>query len=553
MPGASEQAATPLTVSAFARACAARSGEARLLAHADGRVLTYAEADARSRRIARGLLASGIGKGARVGLLLPNGPDWVVAWLAAARIGALVVPINTFYQARELGFALRHADIALLLTRARFLGNDYLERLERAAPSLREQRGAPLFAPELPFLREVRVWPSDGRERSWTSGGAAALEVLGAGVSEAMLEAAEREVAPADPMVAIYSSGSTGDPKGAIHAHGGVLRHARNLNAYRDIIASDRMYSPMPFFWVGGFVFSLLAVMHAGASLVTEDAFEPGATLALLERERATLVSGWPHYGSALAEHSDFAKRDLRAIRGGNLYAVLSAEKRPADLALRATGLGMTETCGPHTMGHIDEVLPERLRGSFGRPVPGVLHKVVDPVTGERLPLGAVGEICVRGESLMLGLLKRDPREVFDAEGFYHTGDSGFFNDDGHLFFRGRLGELIKTGGANVTPREVEVLLEALPEVASCAVVGVSHAERGENVAAAIVLRDGAVATAAALVARLRGELAAYKLPRHAFVMSAAELPMTDSGKLDRRRLRGEIERRIAAGEGALA
>jgi acyl-CoA synthetase (AMP-forming)/AMP-acid ligase II len=558
MPSANEEAATPLTVGAFARACAARSGDARLLAHADGRVLTYAEADARSRRIARGLLASGVGKGTRVGVLLPNGPDWVIAWLAAARIGALVVPINTFYQARELGFALRHADVALLLTCARFLSHDYLERLERAAPSLAQQLGAPLFVSELPFLREVRVWESmragsDGGERAWTSRGSAALEVLGTRVSEAVLEAAEREVAPADPMVVIYSSGSTGDPKGAIHAHASVLRHARNLNAYRDIAAGDRMYSPMPFFWVGGFVFSLLAVMHAGASLITEDAFEPGATLALLERERATLVSGWPHYGTALAAHADFAKRDLRAIRGGNLHAVLPAEKRPSDLALRATGLGMTETCGPHALGHIDEVLPEHLRGSFGRAVPGVEHKVVDPITRERLAAGAIGEICVRGDSLMLGLLKRERREVFDAEGFYHTGDSGFFDVEGHLFFRGRLGEGIKTGGANVTPREVEALLEAMPEVATCAVVGVAHAERGEDVAAAIVLRDGAVAAAAELISRLRGELAAYKLPRHAFVLSAAQLPMTDSGKLDRRRLRAELERRVAAGEGALA
>jgi acyl-CoA synthetase (AMP-forming)/AMP-acid ligase II len=543
----------PLSVGGFARARATACGDATLLVHEDGRALTYREADARSRRIARGLLASGVGKGARVGVLLPNGPDWVIAWLAAARIGALVVPINTFYQARELAFALRHADVALLLTCARFLSHDYLERLERAAPSLAEQLGAPLFVSELPFVREVRVWESDGGERTWTSGGAAALEVLGAGVSEEMLEAAEREVAPADPMIVIYSSGSTGDPKGAIHAHGAVLRHARNLNAYRDIAASDRLYSPMPFFWVGGFVFSLLAALHAGAALITEDSFEPGKTLALLERERATLVSGWPHYGTALAEHPDFAKRDLRTIRGGNLYAVLPAEKRPSDLALRATGLGMTETCGPHTLGHIDEVLPERLRGSFGRAVPGAQHKIVDPLTGEHVPPGAVGEICVRGDSLMLGLLKRERREVFDAEGFYHTGDSGFFNDEGHLFFRGRLGELIKTGGANVTPREVEAALEAMPEVASAHVVGVAHAERGENVAAAIELRDGAVVTGSALIARLRGELAAYKLPRHVFVLTAAQLPLTDSGKLDRRRLRAELERRIAAGEGAPA
>lgn len=546
------------TAGAFARELAARFGEQPLLVHA-GRALTYREADARSQRIAKGLLASGIGKGTRVGVLLPNGPDWVLAWLAAARIGAVVVPINTFYQARELAFALRHADVALLLTTARFLNHDYLERLERAAPELAEQRGAPLRVRALPFLREVRVWESAGREntgaesaepvRTWTSGGAAALEALGARLDDALLAEAEREVSPADPLVVIYSSGSTGDPKGAIHAHGSVLRHARNLNQYRDLVPDDRMYSPMPFFWVGGFVFSLLAVMHAGASLITEDAFEPGATLALLERERATIVSGWPHYGTALAQHPDFGKRDLSALRAGNLYAVLPEAKRPRDLGLRATGLGMTETCGPHSMGHIDEELPERLRGSFGRAVPGVEHKIVNALTGEPLAAGELGEICVRGDSLMLGLVKRERGDTFDAEGFYHTGDSGFFDAEGNLFFRGRLGELIKTGGANVTPREVEAVLEAQPEVESAAVLGVAHTDRGENVAAAIVLREGAELAPSALRERLKRELAAYKLPRHVFLMTASELPMTDSGKLDRRRLREELERRIAAGE----
>jgi acyl-CoA synthetase (AMP-forming)/AMP-acid ligase II len=540
------------TAGAFARERAARCGDAPLLVHG-GRTLSYREADARSRRLARGLLASGVGKGARVGVLLPNGPDWVLAWLAAARIGAWVVPINTFYQARELAFALRHADVSLLLTRAEFLGHDYLERLERAAPELAGQRGAPLRVASLPYLREVRVWESDGRERAWSSGGAAALEARAGEIDDALLEAAEREVAPGDPMVVIYSSGSSGDPKGAIHAHGRLLRHAARLNAQRDLVASDRVYSPMPFFWVGGFVFSLLGAMHAGACLLTEDAFEPGATLALLERERATVVLGWPHYGTALAQHPDFAKRDLSALRGGNLYAVLPERQRPRDLGLRATGLGMTETAGPHTFGAIDEELPERLRGSFGRALPGIEHKVIDPATGERLGPGHVGEICVRGDSLMLGLLKRAPEETFDREGFYATGDSGAFDAEGNLFFHGRLGEMIKTGGANVTPREVEAVLETLPEVATAHVVGVAHAERGEEVAAALVLRAAAVVTAAALRERLRGELAAYKLPRHVFVLRADELPMTDSGKLDRRRLRAELERRCASGRGGAA
>jgi acyl-CoA synthetase (AMP-forming)/AMP-acid ligase II len=280
-----------------------------------------------------------VGKGTRVGILLPNGPDWVLAWLAASRIGALVVPLNTFYQARELGFVLRHADVHTLLTAARFLNNDYLERLERYAPELAAHGEAPLRVPSLPFLREVRIWDGDGGQRAWCSGGAAALEALAdetPTIDDTLLREIEREVRPADPMVVIYSSGSTADPKGAVHTHGTVLRHADNLNQLRDLVPEDRIYSPMPFFWVGGFTFTLVSAMHVGARLYCQDVFEPGQTLDLIERERITMVAGWPHFGKAMAEHPSFAGRDLSSIRAGNLYDLLPEEARPKDPELRS-------------------------------------------------------------------------------------------------------------------------------------------------------------------------------------------------------------------------
>jgi acyl-CoA synthetase (AMP-forming)/AMP-acid ligase II len=538
------------TASGLIRSKAARDPERVFIVKGDAR-LSYGEADRRSRTLARGLLASGVGKGTHVAILLPNGPDWVLAWLAAARIGALVVPLNTFYQARELGFVLRHADVHTLLTAARFLNNDYLERLEKFAPELAGHDRAPLHLRALPYLREVRVWESDGSERAWTSGGAAALESLAdatPAVDEALLAEVEREVRPADPMVVIYSSGSTADPKGAIHTHGTVLRHAHNLNGFRDLIPEDRIYSPMPFFWVGGFCFTLVSAMHVGARLYCQDVFEPGKTLDLIERERITMVAGWPHFGKAMAAHLSFASRDLSSIRTGNMYDLLPESARPKDPELRANSLGMTETCGPHTFDRMEGDLPEKLRGSFGRSVPGVVHKVVDPETGRTLGPDEFGEICARGYSVMQGLYKVEREDAFDRDGYYHTGDAGSFDAEGHLFFKGRLGEMIKTGGANVAPRELELLIAAMPEVLSAHVVGVPHPERGENVAAAVVLRDGAALDAATLHARLKPELSAYKLPRHTFFVTAAEIPMTDSGKLDRRKLRDALAQRIAAG-----
>jgi acyl-CoA synthetase (AMP-forming)/AMP-acid ligase II len=367
-------------------------------------------------------------------------------------------------------------------------------------------------------------------------------------IDAAFLGEVESCVTPADPLVVVYSSGSTADPKGAIHTHGTLLRHSLALNAFRDLVAEDRIFSPMPFFWVGGLVFSLLSSMHTGACLLCEESFEPGRTLDFIERERATIVAGWPHYAKAMMEHPSFADRDLSSIRSGNLYALLPEEVRPRDPELRSNSLGMTETCGPHTIDRMDVDLPEELRGSFGHPVPGLEHRIVDPESGEVLPPGETGEICVRGYSLMQGLYKVEREEAFDADGFYHTGDAGRFGAGGRLYFEARLGDLIKTAGANVAPREVEVVLESLPEVRSAFVVGVPDPARGQNVAAAVIAKAGCEPDAELLRERLRAELSAYKVPRHLFFYTDAELPFTDSGKIDKRRLAVLLAERIAGG-----
>jgi acyl-CoA synthetase (AMP-forming)/AMP-acid ligase II len=533
------------TVPAFLARASERFGPNPLILLGERRI-TYADAECLSARLACGLLARGYGKGSRIAVLAPNGPDWVVWWLAVTRIGAVMVPLNTFYKPRELGYALRHSDAAALVTVARFLSNDYLERLEQCAPGLSGQRAGALVAPELPHLRRVFV-SGDAGARTWAEP-IAALEVAAdaaPAIDRAFLAEVEACVAPSDPMVVIYSSGSTAEPKGAVHSHGAPLRHAANTNQFRDIQSSDRIFSPLPFFWVGGLVFNVISTMHAGAFLICEEQFEPGATLELLERERATITAGWPHYSKALADHPSLRTRDLSSVRTGNLYAVLPEHARPADPELRSNSLGMTETCGPHTYDRMDIDLPERLRGSFGHAVPGVSHKIVDPETGALLPQGEVGEICVRGYSLMLGLYKREREDVFDRDGYYHTGDAGYFDGDGVLFFSGRLGEMIKTAGANVTPREVEVALEAFPEVALAFVVGLADPVRGQNVAAAIVLKREAALDAVTARARLREQLSSYKVPREWWFAGKEELPFTDSGKIDKKRLTALFQERV--------
>ena len=503
------------------------------------RSLSYLGLEAESRRLARALLASGVGPGSRVALLAPNGPEWVVAWLAAARVGALVVLLNTFHKARELGWALAHCRAEVLLATGRYLSHDYGARLEQAVPGLAEQEREALSCDTHPSLRAVWMWGETASELPW----AASVDgLLGRAeqVPDEEFDAAAGAVEPQDPMVVIYTSGSTAEPKGVVHSHAAVIVHPFNLLQFRNLTASDVLYTPMPLFWVGGLSYTLVSAMHAGAAVLFEERFEPGATLDLIERRRATHVIGWPHTAKALVEHPTFAGRDLSSIRGGSFDDLLPTHLRVSDPARRATSLGMTESLGPHSIETLHVELPEGKEGSFGRSVPGIEHRIVDPGTGADLPAGETGEIWIRGYSLMLGLLGRDRAEVFEPGGWYRTGDSGRLDAHGHLYFEGRMGAVIKAAGTNVAPREVELAIEQLPGVMHAFVVGVpSDDGRGEAVAAAVVAKRDAALSAEDLRAGLRTELAAYKVPRHVAVFAdQAELPWLESGKIDLQALR---------------
>lgn len=495
------------TVAEVLREQSQRRGDHPLLV-CDTERLTYAEADRRSAHLARGLIALGAGKGTHVGVLYPNGAAWIIAMLAAARIGAVVVPFSTFATAPEMAAQLGHADVEILLATASFRGHDYRNRL------------ADIDRSTLPLLRHVLVdaKPADT-------------------VDPALLEAMERDVDPCDPLAIVYTSGSTSAPKGVLHTHASLLEHQKVLNEIRGLTAHDTLFCNSPFFWIGGIAFSILACALAGATLVCSNAEDPAEILDLLEAEKPTMTNGFVAGIAALAQHPSLPDRDLSSMRRGNLYPIMAPDVRPADPELRHTMLGMTETGSVITISEDETDQPERRRGSFGKPAPGFDTKVVDPDTGQPVGVGETGELYVRGPFLMQRYYKRSREECFDADGWFHTGDLVRTDADGFVYFVGRRGAMIKTAGANVAPAEVEKAILRVTGDTVAHVIGIPDPDRGQVVAAVIALEEGASFDEDALRSRLKDELSSYKIPRRFLAVPSSEIPLMSSGKIDLPRL----------------
>jgi acyl-CoA synthetase (AMP-forming)/AMP-acid ligase II len=457
----------------------------------DAERLSYAEAERRSAQLARGLIALGVGKGTHVGLLYPNGGAFVIGMMAAARIGAVVIPFSTFATAPEMAAQLVDSDTEILLSTASFRSHDYRKRLT-------EVRGS------APLLRHVLI-DSEPDDK----------------VDAALLEAMENDVDDSDVLAIIYTSGSTSAPKGVVHTHASLLAHQQVLNEIRGLSRDDKLFCSSPFFWVGGIAFAVLATLLAASTLVCSNATDAGETLDLLEAEKPTMTNGFVAGIAHLASHPSLPRRDLSSIRRGNLYPIMAPDVQPADPELRHTMLGMTEAGSVITISADESDQPEHRRGSFGKPAPGFETKIVD------------GELCIRGPFVMQRYYKRSREECFDADGWFHTGDLVRTDADGFVYFIGRRGAMIKTAGANVAPAEVERAIAKVTGGTVAHVIGLPDPERGQLVAAVIALDDGAEFDEAALRKQLKAELSAYKIPKRFAAVPRSEIPLLSSGKVD--------------------
>ena len=486
----------------------------RMFLVTDGDRLSYGEAEARSRRLASALLDAGVGRSSRVAMLFGNGPDFAVCFLALSRIGAIAMPISTLSTAPEIRGMLGSADAEYLIAAPVSRGRDLRAVVSDAIGAGPD---GPLLAPGLPVLR--RVWFA-----------ISALEAQGAGDGTSVA-AAEAAVSPADHMIVIHTSGSTSAPKGVVHTHGQVIRNMARQNLIRGYGEGECLFSNSPWFWVGGLAFSLLATLIAGARLLCSSA-SPKEMLDLLETERPTMTNGVASTMLALAADPSFPSRDLSSMRRGNLYPIMAPELRPADPELRYNLLGMTEIGSVYLIGDHEDDLPEAKRGSFGKPVAGVEVRIVDPVTGFD---AQAGESWVRGANVMQGYYGRERHQCFDEDGWFHTGDMMTIDADGDFFFKGRSGDIIRTSGAQVSPREVEGAISEVSGGRLAIVVGIPDAERDQLVAAVMVGSEEI--DAEAMRGALKMRLAAYKIPRKWVTMEESELPVLSSGKIDLGRL----------------
>jgi acyl-CoA synthetase (AMP-forming)/AMP-acid ligase II len=477
--------------------------------------LTYAQAEQGSAICAQRLLHDGVGKGTRVGLFFANGIEWVTWWLAISRIGAIAVPLSTMSTPGEIATLLRLSDIAILIAPTRVLDIDVARRLEAALPDLKAQNTSHLSLLAAPYLRHIVLTGDTTRRWSsrWDYGDAARL-------SPELLAVLEAEVSPADLAVMVHTSGSTADPKGVLHTHGTLARQTSTwptaMRTVTGCTASQRILCAMPFFWIGGLL-AVVGALHEPVTVLALPRLDAAAALELIEREQATGVMDWPAFTQRMRQHPTFASR--------NLASTAMLRDGPLDIAM----------CGVPDGFPVHRSMSETA-GGFGF----TEIRIVDD-DDRVVPNGITGELLVRGVGVMAGYNKRERAEVFDDDGWYHTGDRVYRKDgDPRLFYVGRTSELIKAAGANVSPLEVEAVLDEFDDVAQCLVVGTTHPQRGEEVCAVVVPATAEI-NLRTLAARTRKHLSAYKVPTRWVLARYDQIPTLPSGKFDRRALRALI------------
>jgi fatty-acyl-CoA synthase len=500
-------------------------------------------------RLARGFIHIGVTPGERVCLWLTNCPEWIFAMFALAKIGAVHVPVNTRFRVADLEYVLAQSEATTLITHDVSGPVDYLAMARELLPVPRDPDDRLVRTAAAPAMRRL-VIKSDRRHPgvySWP-------DVLDGArhVDEAVLRARAAAVRPADTVFIMYTSGTTGFPKGVMRDHS-LLRSMLDRHARLGITEGDVIINYLPLFHIFGYVDGPLSTLIGGHRQVLTETFDADAALDLVEREGATLLHGFETHMKALADAQEARPRNLSSLRTGILAVGMASAVPTAYRARRllaplrhVTAYGITEVGANVSMSDLD-ASDEQACETSGRACPGFELRVVDPETGRDRPMSVPGELWVRTRYMMQGYYGKpeETARALDADGWFHTGDMALLRPDGYMRFIGRYKDMLKVGGENVDPMEVEGHLLRHPAVHQVAVVGYPDARLTEVAVAFVILKEGAAITAEALIAACRGRIASFKIPRHVFLVE--DLPTTSSGKIRKVELREQALRLLGS------
>ena len=501
---------------------------------------TYKEFDERVNTFAKGLMALGVKKGDKIGIWAKNIPDWLTFMFAAAKIGAVLVTINTNYKSAELEYLMKNADVHTLCMVNGYRDSDYVQMVYDLVPELKTCQRGHLRSERFPELRNVIYIGQEKQRGMYTT---AELYTIGNYMDDGPLNEAKSKVDPHDETNMQYTSGTTGFPKGVMLTHHNILNNGLTVGECMNYTAKDKLLVCVPFFHCFGCVLALCAIITHGATMVVVEDFDPLKVLASVHKERCTALYGVPTMFIAELNHPMFDMFDLSSLRTGIMAGALCPIETMKEVMSKMyckdiiSVYGLTESSPGMSATRTSDSAEIRAT-TVGRELPFVEVKVLDPETNEEVPRGVQGELCCKGYNIMKGYYKNPEATaaVIDENGFLHSGDLGTMDEQGYIRVTGRIKEMIIRGGENIYPREIENFLYQMPEIEAVEVAAIPSPKYGEEVGAFIRVRKGMSLSEEDVTMYCRGKIARYKIPKYIFMVD--EFPMTASGKIQKYKLK---------------
>lgn len=492
--------------------------------------------------LARGFLAMGVKKGDHVAIWATNYPEWLLAMFATAKIGAILVTVNTNYKIFELEYLLRQSDSSTLILIDGFKDCSYVDILNELCPQIATSKPGNLNIPSLPFLKNV-VYIGDKNFPgmfNWNE-----LYKLAEQVSEEELAKVQAGLDIHDVINMQYTSGTTGFPKGVMLTHYNVVNNGKCIGDCMNFTHEDRLCIPVPFFHCFGCVLGIMACVTHGTTMIPVDYYQPVKVMQAIQNENCTAVHGVPTMFIAMLEHPDFTKFKFPSLRTGIMAGSpcpVKVMKQVVDqmgMSEITIAYGQTEASPVCTQTRVDDSIELRV-ATVGRALPFVECKVVDPETYMELPFGTPGEFVARGYNVMKGYYKMPEAstQAIDVDGWLHTGDLATMDENGYLKITGRIKDMIIRGGENIYPKEIEEFLYTHPMIKDVQVIGIPSVQYGEEIMACVILREGCELTEAEVKEFVKSHMARHKTPKH--VQFIDSFPMTASGKIQKYKLRDQ-------------